>query len=682
MPRPRRHGFGLGVMRRYGKRGPRGSLFRARNARYLPGDGGRLWALLGRSKYNALPVPASSVPASDDDTSKHIAAVNFDDGTGYLIVHKGASLFEGSLVASGSFAEARKLFTGSAAPANTPRGWSESYLDTFYYVAGQEGLTDHSWARTSAGWRRMGFRLDTATWVFTLSEVNPGSGSITSTEDVTYLIRLYDDSKDIESRVIHSATLSNLDADAVRLTFTNAITLASGEIGTHIRVYRSLLDEPAGIYYRVDPQMAGYESGKGLPLSLFASAGATVDDSASNTQAQINGTVRADGEEGTLAWAEHGGEVPKAGGQVVFRDTMVWWDVQGRPGDLLYSAKGFVEQCPVNLDGTYQYFLPITTGEVDRVLFCAVAGERLVVFTGTSIHRITQLPTYADPGFSRDQQDEVSTQDGICGKRAGAAFGLRPDAAQLILYVSPVHGPSVTDGVWKKQLIPSLDWQSLVDPTKLADVEVVDYPKFQELRIFYTPTGGNSNTQAIIVSYAGMEQGGGVPDYRVTWPVDVKSLAAVYATATDSVRRMWILDSEHFVWVEDSGSTDGQKNYNAAGDIRLEWYTARDDMGSLAHAEYVGRGMVYGTSGVERTFTFKHYALDGDDDYGVEDTAKVGAGELVDEYDADAGGQAHRVEIEYQGPTGSSYDEGASQAPGIREIQWEVQRQGPQSRTR
>jgi hypothetical protein len=587
-------------------------------------------------------------------------------------------LWEADIGVNGDFSDIYPIADGTG--HLTLRGWPAFYNNIGYYIHREDTEAKYAHARDEGGkggWREMGFRTPTA--AFTVAYTGAGSfGSVTT--DLKYTYRIYDENHDIESAhgpVMTLAGGGGNDEKAV-LTFTDSVV--PGALGTHLRVYRTLIDEEPGIYYRIDPDLAGYVAGKGIPLP---SATDTIDDTTSNVNAQLNGTVRSDGEEGTQSWAEHGGPPPRAGGQMLFENQMVWWDVEGRKGDILYSAVGYVEQCPVDFQGNYQYYLPMVSPNADEVLFCGSAGTYLVVFTGASIWRISKLPTMEEPGFDRRIQEELTTEDGVCGKYAAASFGLSPDQAQLILYVSPDYGPSVCDGIRKQQIVPEIDWLDIVAPDRLSDVQVIDYPAKQEVWIFYTPREDVTkiNTKALIVDYSQLQK---MKRLRVTWPIDVKCEAATNAQDANLVTRLYMLGKTDDIYVQDEGNIDAQQNTNLAGDIVLDWFTPRIyPRGSPHYSDQIRRVFVGGTAGQERVWNVEHKTLDGVEEYTEYDTFVVGPGQTEDSYMADATGQAHRIHLRYQGPTGSNYDEeDAGCAPGIQALGLEWQKMGRQLDTK
>lgn len=651
-----------GLTLRSGKQAPNGYMRKTRNSRFLAGDpNARLFALLGRSSFNTAAITEHS--AADGETLKTLFPYFVDGGTSKLIAHVGGALYEADLGATGTFAEAYEIDADLATPVGTPAG----YKTLLYYPVGASGF----FTRSTSGWRRGGHRNMTDTF----TTAPQGSGSFESSTEIHYIIRLYSTVTGTES--FHSAVVAQAlfsGAASIRLTFASGIT-APDDIATHARIYRTFLDEPAGVYTRVDPQMTGYVDGLGLPLALFT-AGFTVDDDATNTEAQINGQAQfVDGQEGTIAWAEYGGEPPAARGGIIFKDHLVLWGIPGRETEIICSARGYPEAFPVDFDGDYQYFLRMSTTKQDFIQAGALAGNFLCVGTEQSVFRISTIPTYADPGFDRIVQDTLTTETGFAGPEAVCSFGIGDQEAQWMIFVSREHGPMLSNGLSCEPIQLGLGWNDLVAPDAMEDVICRNYPLRQEVWIGY------SDTEALILSYAEMSKYG----VRCTGPVDVDMDAACYGVGNDKVARFYIADAERLAYVQDSGSTDEQQNTNEDGDIEVVWRTPRSFLSGKSRKARVQRGFLNGGSGVEREFSVEHTYLDGRESYSVLDKVMVGPEETADSYHAGVAGQAHEVELTYAGPTGSSYDENEepeSVPPFLSEVVWEWGSGGRQARTR
>lgn len=670
--------FNLGWLRGRGKAGARGGMIKARNSRFHPKHPQRLWALLGRSAYNSSVIPGSTLATTDDSTVKNIFPVFFDDGTKKLVAHKGGTLFEGDLAATGAFSQVQVM--AQSGSDIVPRGIPAAYRgdmpeDHWYYPTGRTGWDSqyHLWARSPSGWLLAGHLTPTA--AFTAAE--GGAGAISSSETIKYTYRIYDSTTDTESAHGPVVSVTTFSSKKITLTFASGVALLAAERGDYVRIYRTLLDEEAGIYYRVDPQMTDYDGTNGIPLASFT-AGYTTDDEATNTQAQLNGTVRADGEEGSLSWGEHGGPPPQAGGCMVYSDQLVMFDINGRPNDIIYSAVGYPECFPVDFDGDYQYYLRFQSDKVDRILRVLEAGNYLLAMGEHSIFRATLLPTFEDPGFSRIVQDTVTKKHGICGRYAADSFGIGADRAQRVLYVSRDHDLMVTDGVNAEPVLRSADFKTLVADDYWPSIEVRDYPLYQELWVFY------SATQALIVSYAQLETVG----LRVTGPIDVKGIAACYAAGTDSIPRFYLTDaSSRKVYVQDSGSTDEQQNTNSDGDIQLQWDTARYTPGGARRLKQIHEAVLSGIAGSETEFKIRHFSIIGQDENEILEKAVLGPDETDDQFAPEHTGVRFREELSYLGPTGSEYpaeeDSATTNAPpGIDSITYEYSDQGPLGRTR
>lgn len=674
-PAARPHVVGLhgGVIRTQGKTPPQGALLRARNCRYVDEDRIRLHFLPGRSAFNALDPPSPSLTTLDINETKKIWAAVYDDGTRKLIWHKGGTLFEADLDAASEFTEGTTMAQQSSDVV--PRGVAFSWQNRWHYLCGEDDWNDsrRMIVRDQAGsYRRGGFVIPTDP----IALSSAGGGPLwDSTQDVNYTYRIYDSTYDIESA--HGPIVTKTAQEGalgVKVEFPSGVTSGS-DIGTHVRVYRTRLNETAGVYNRIDG------AGDGIPIADVVPGYFIVDNVITNAQAIIYGRVRADGVEGEDSWGEHGGPVPPARGGLLFGNHLVVWGVDGFANRLIYSAQNYPEAFPVDLDGEYVYYIPFQTGEKDDVQLCLKTGEYLVVLLENSIWRISEMPTFENPGFAREIQAPVTEEDGVCGPWAAASFGIGPKQAQQIIYMSRDHGPVLTNGIYADPIAPGLDWPSLVDPLYFDNTEVIDYPRLREVWVFYTPKGATENTKAFIVDYSTVGQRKGT--FRITWPIDVECVSALYAQGTDGIKRLYLADNNDRIYVQDSGQVDAQKNYNNDGDIQVAIETGRSRPTGQALAHMVHKGFIDGEAGEDKTVTITHYSLDGTDEYSVKDTAKVAADEGSDAFMVERSGDAFREKIEYTGPTGTSHDpDDATRAPAIRALEYEVEVLGPQPRTR
>lgn len=677
----------LGLNTRSGK-GPRpGYLLKARNSRYLPGDtSGRLWAVLGRTLFNADGFPAgSSGPAADDGVLKAIFPYYAEDGSAFVVAHKGGWLFEAPMGATGSFVEKRLITTGfGGAPLlATPRGIPFSYRNKAYYPSGpdpQLGLSMNLWARDPSGWVQAGF---SSLFLYLFTAAPFGAGTYASTTQVLYTYRYYQSSTGAESAhgpVVTQAPFSG--AQSVRLTFAGGVQ-GMTERDTHVRIYASLLSEPAGKLYRVD---AG---GNGIVLPI--APGATVDISTDNITALINGVVPADGEEASLSWAEYGGAPPPGivGGEI-FANRACVWGVFGHEDRVYYSAGGQPELFPVDFDGQYQYYLTFSTSKQDRVMVCRNAGPYLLVFNQNSIFRVLSLPTYADAGFTREVQDTLTRDHGVCSRWAADTFGIGPEESSWCIYVSREHGPMITNGVSDRPILDRADWLGRVNKEALDQVVVRNYPTMQEVWIFYPPKGQERNTEAVIIDYSTFAIGVGssftgtsFAGLRITGPVDVKADDAFLGWAATGEAFYLASSTPPYLYIQDSGPVDEQQNIDADGGIPLEWSIPTIRLaGTPFRTASLQRVAVEGVAGTQRVVNVTMYAQDGVEEYSVDDVVALGPGDTDDSATAGISGNSHRVDLALSGPSGSTYDEeSADCAPGLLAVDLEWSSIGTQRRS-
>lgn len=676
-----------GVNRSAGLLAGRGMLLRAQNARYVPGHPDALYALLGRALFDSVALPDPST-ASADTNPKRIFSVIFDDGTRRLVLHRGGTLYEATIGGTGTFAEVYALSSGTNLLA--PGGFACSYGDKWFYIDGNAGGIDwgastfrRAFVRTSAGWRRAGHGKPPAPLVAGSTGIlyggDPGPNNpVFSSTPVRYLYRIYDEGTNTESQHSDYVEIPAFTAPEGNYVAWPTPPTSPTDLGTHVRLYRTLRNQPPGAYFRIDGNGPGWTLAF-VAANYYDTTTHRFVDTVENNASIENGSVDADGIEGEEAWAEWGGAVPPARGGTIFQDRLVLWGIVTDEDAVYWSALAQPELFPVKFDGTYPYRMTFQSKRKDRVQTCVAAGQFLIVLGEEAVFRVQALRDFNGAGADLRSQDLITDEDGCAGERAAAAFGIGQGQAQYVVYVSRKSGVCVTDGIRNDSILKELDVLSLIDPSYIQNVVIENYPRYQELAIAYTPVGGTRNTQAILVDYSNLGRRGG---FRVTWPVDVAVIDLHHAYAADGIGRLYVLDQDAKVFVQDSGTTDAQKNTNEDGDIVLDWRTARElpaGQGNTAHAL---RGLVYGSAGVARSFKTTHSAQDGVDEYDQIDAVQVGPGETSDSFDANGRGSGHRLVFYYRGPTGDSYDGSGTDAPQIRFCDLELVGVATQPRTR
>lgn len=657
-----------------GKAGARGRLLKARNCRYLYGDHReRLWALPGRSAYNAAEPPDATIPTVDATVAKSLFGVIHDAGSSALVFHRGGAIYEGSLANSGTFAEVFSIaqMGADSVPGAVPAPFY-SPKDSLYYPCGGNGWSSqrHFLVRAASGWRLGGHRKPTGSF----GALPTGVGSFGSTKTIRYTYRIYSTVTDTESQHGPVVDVGAFEGFAsVRLTWPAGVT-TNGELGTHVRIYRTIPSEDAGIFYRVDG------SNQGIALASFV-PGFTYDDNLDGATSIVNGAVRADGEEGTIGWAEHGGAPPRATGGVFFQEHLLLYGIFGRPSEIIASAKGYPESFPVDFDGEYAYTQTFQTDKADEVRRVVLAGGVAVALCANSVWRINSIPTLNDPGFGAAVvQEQIQDEHGVVGAKAAASFavGKQNTPSQACFYVSREVGFAITDGVTCVPVVKEFDFISLVEPSRLSEIEVRNNVARRELWVFYTPVGGTQNTQAVIVNYDSTERIG----LRITWPADVTEAVSAFAYGTDNVGRQYVGDARGIVYLQDSGTTDAQKNTNAAGDVVIEVQPGRQVFGQASEVQ-ARRGFLYGVSGTQRTVTVVSSALQGEESVSVQESVRVGDGETSDSFMIDLSGIGFDLAFSFQGPSGSTYDEAASTCClGFGSVEIEVEHAGEKTAAR
>jgi hypothetical protein len=178
-------------------------------------------------------------------------------------------------------------------------------------------------------------------------------------------------------------------------------------------------------------------------------------------------------------------------------------------------------------------------------------GQILVVGTLGTVKRVNYLPSEIDTDFREGLAHEPLADDhGIVGPLAAALFTL-PGAGPMLAYVA-LNGIHVTDGVSSRFLNNTIKLANIIEPTKIQNCVLRNYPNENWLVLYYTPTNGTKNTRALIYVYDQPRQDGML---RVIGPVSVGARSAAEFTRSG---QSYIFTGHHsggLIYVEDQGVT-------------------------------------------------------------------------------------------------------------------------------
>lgn len=253
---------------------------------------------------------------------------------------------------------------------------------------------------------------------------------------------------------------------------------------------------------------------------------------------------------------------PVASTADIFEDQLATNDITD-PSILRYSLPTQVDYFPT------LYLVNFETKETDILTCVRRLGDKLLVGMKTQLFRVNYLPRESDAEFDRGRcYETISEGQGIVGTQAFTVF-TSPGGPLLGAFVS-YSGLHVTDGFQVDTLSDDLDWPNTVSiPTAASPTDylqnciLVDYPQLYWLVLYYTPTGGTSNTKALVFHYHPSQRKAN-GKFKITGPIAVAALSACIARVSNSPCLV-TGQSGGFVYVEDRGYT-----HNAGGTLAVD----------------------------------------------------------------------------------------------------------------
>lgn len=201
----------------------------------------------------------------------------------------------------------------------------------------------------------------------------------------------------------------------------------------------------------------------------------------------------------------------------------------------------------------FGYFVNFETKEQDRVTCIRALGDILIVSLSQSIYRLNYLPLATDAEFNRGRCRELLAPDiGVAGSQAADLF--TPPGAAPMLCMMTMTGPYITDG---SQVVPAsqdIDWSLLLEPTKINQCVVQNFPKWSLIRIHYTPLGGSENTKEVLLHYHPSQLKNG--KFRATGPNDVKAGSSTAARLGNELVLFTGNTTDGKVYCEDNSVND------------------------------------------------------------------------------------------------------------------------------
>lgn len=238
---------------------------------------------------------------------------------------------------------------------------------------------------------------------------------------------------------------------------------------------------------------------------------------------------------------------PTASTGDVFDGQIVLNDVKDR-GAIRYSLPDGPDYFPSI------YFVKFQSKENDHVVAIRRVADILIVGLRHQIYRVNYLPRSTDSEFDRGRAYEVLAETHGVVSLQGTAQFTPTNSAPLLAYVSD-SGLKATDGQQVLSLTEDIDWDNLVEPTKLNQAILVNYPKLYQLRFFFTPKGGSTNTQYMVIHYHPSHAKEG-RKWAITGPCLCSAASAFCARLGNE----WVLLTGHNtdgkIWVEDNSDDD------------------------------------------------------------------------------------------------------------------------------
>lgn len=438
-----------------------GELSEAEDIYYKPGDPSP-WATLGRAAYNSTP---------EDNPIKGVRYLEFEGATDLIVAHEGTTYQQTPAATSGSFTDLVTGLTGG------------STLDSVHYNNQHfllNGVDRNRVVSSDSTTIFHGMLANTqAPTIFRDSGAGTG---FTLGAGVT---RTYW----IEERVKSGSTIlkRNISSSATCVVLTGDGSLDKPVVARPVDVVNS--DATHWALY------ATAENGSfpnGAEITEVAIATLSVEDTSTTTGLPTGSayevvTIEVLGV--TQNFPKNGPSTIASTGDI-FEDSIVINDVSD-PSHVVYSMQDLPHAFPaINL-------IRFETKEADEVKCIKRLGENLLVLMRDSVWRISTLPRPDDSAFETERvKAQVQGALGCVGPMAADSYS--SGRGQQLAYVSR-YGIVSTDGFAWETLTDDLDWESMVEVSRLSTSVLTYDPRHYVLTFDYTPAGETSNSKTLFL---------------------------------------------------------------------------------------------------------------------------------------------------------------------------------------
>lgn len=559
-----------------------GELTVAKNCEYHVNDPA-LHQVPGRTAFNAAAEAASIVG---------IAYLEHDTLTDRLLIASGTELKTATIGTTGTFASLPELQGDADTAATTtitaPVAMDVThYNDKYYYADGVNGpykigeQTESPSTPVPGGdtlYSSLNLRFSQPTAPTVDTAAGASTGFVLSTGKTMSFWQVEFTASAIPGALSESTVLAVSHASEVAtITGTGAIvkpviTYGAGvnTQATHIQLYMTSTDAVFPLGSELGNAIAVANGGTTtIDISGVTTTDPLVSDFSQSSQTIYPIlTVVSDGVTGSFAKY---GQVPLASTGDTFEDSWVVNDVNDKTL-IRYSFPDDPVAFPTS------NFVRFETKEQDSVTCVRTIGNSLIVGMSNSIWRVALLPRPEDATFDRGRiRSVISSKHGIVGANAAVAFGFGArsgESPELLAFVSRA-GVMSTNGFAWDVLTDDVDWENTVEESLLSQCVLVNNARKFRLELYYTPTGGTTNTECMYMHYHPSHAKSTLvaSDNRVkaVWPVLAKAVSAAPAVISGK-REVFTGHADGVVYLEGNGNSDASASGGNAMDVTTALY--------------------------------------------------------------------------------------------------------------
>lgn len=202
-------------------------------------------------------------------------------------------------------------------------------------------------------------------------------------------------------------------------------------------------------------------------------------------------------------------------------------------------------------------------------------GQVLVCLLDNQVWIVYQLPHPGDKLFQIERvKSKLAGALGVVGSLAADKFVFAD--REVVAWVSH-EGVVLTDSTGWDYLSDDLDWETLIEPTRIDKTVLIYNPRFFRLEMYYTPLGGTANTKGIYFHihpshHKRTERG---IRAKVTGPVDIPAgVTCAFATILSGRYETFLGNAAGYLVKTNQGSADEDAAAIAFAVDSMEYYFA------------------------------------------------------------------------------------------------------------